>query len=180
LRFYGSNLATAPNGYDSDGNIAYGDIFVDQWGRLCFGGTAYATHFSSTLGIDQDLVCGNNSQLIVGEAGWRNLHGYGYLCAGQTVSGNGGKNALRVLDSGDLGTDMGDNNYSDPHFIIHSHTNPTTSYLSLSHNGADACVDVGTGDLVVGGSSAIKATTLKLGSTSLSEAQLQALLALLE
>jgi hypothetical protein len=128
-----------------NGNVMYhGDIGVDTYGRLLFGGTCYATAFGNALGAPT-LVIDNNSALTM-SAGNTNYwsHNCAIIIAGSSTTG---KNCLHYIDQGDYYNDMGTAAQTNPTLYIHSASSGITNYISIYHDGTNGNINTGAGQL---------------------------------
>lgn len=99
-------------------------------------GQTYADNAYLRFGNSEDSICGYNTTQTTDA-----------LVCGLSVDSNN----FIVSEKGDVGFDFAHALSTDPTLFIHSHNQSTSQWISLSHNGTNGVINVGTGSVTFPG-----------------------------
>lgn len=140
-------LAFCGNKSFTTNKIGCGGIFYDMWGRLVFVGGAAV--FGDGLESDAAISLGANGALYINRGGALGIGDYGILAS--YSSGNTGINAIRFVGKDERSTNMGNNNYYDPTFLVHAKgansANGWNTYIT--HTNTTGVIGSGNGNLTL-------------------------------
>lgn len=93
-------------------------------------GQTYADNAYLRFGNSEDALCGYNT-----------FQSPDALICGTSVDSNN----FLITEKGDVGFDFAHALSTNPTLFVHSHNQSTSQWISLSHNGTNGVIDVGTG-----------------------------------